>query len=99
MLSVAVAVIFVIAALDAWRVRTNLQKAQQQLKAAYHEREPMGEQSKAIQVALEKMLRDLVQLASTDADAQAIVSKYGIQINQPPAATQGASASKQAKTE
>jgi len=85
LLTVAIAIIFAIATLDTWRQRSNLQKLRQQLATAYHEREPMREQSKNVQQALEKIVRDLLKLAATDADAQAIVTKYGIQLNEPSA--------------
>ena len=39
------------------------------------------DQSKRMQVGLQKFARDLIELSKTDADAKAIVDKYGISIN------------------
>jgi hypothetical protein len=44
------------------------------------------QQSKKIQTGLEKLAYDLLDLAKTDPDAKAIVQKYNIQSQQPPAA-------------
>ena len=50
------------------------------------------EQSKQIQVGLEKIARDLIELAKTDDDAKALVAKYNINISSPaPAASPAAS--------
>ncbi|MCX6997800.1 MAG: hypothetical protein NTV49_12110 [Kiritimatiellaeota bacterium] len=43
-------------------------------------------QSRQVAANFEKMMRDLLQLAQTDTDAKAIVTKYGIKITEPPAA-------------
>jgi hypothetical protein len=46
------------------------------------------DQSKQIQLGLEKIARDLIDVASTDNDAKALVTKYNININNPaPAAS------------
>ena len=46
------------------------------------------EQSKQIQTGLEKLARDLINVASTDSDAKALVAKYQINVTNPaPAAT------------
>src|SRR4029077_10123306 len=41
----------------------------------------MVEQSKKIQVGLEKLARDLIALSQTDTDAKAIVAKYNINVS------------------
>src|SRR5690242_5839631 len=41
------------------------------------------EQSKAVQAGLERLARDLVEVAKTDDDAKAIVAKYNINITPP----------------
>jgi len=38
------------------------------------------EQSKQVQTNLQKLVMDLVETAKTDSDAQALVTKYGIQV-------------------
>ena len=49
------------------------------------------EQSKRMQAGLQKFARDLIEVAKTDADAKAIVDKYGISVNSPaPAAAPAA---------
>lgn len=83
-LSVTIAIIFVISTINVWRQRSALKDALGQLTAAYHEREPMVKQSKEVQQTLEKVLRDLVKLSVTDRDAREIVTKYGIQVNDAP---------------
>ncbi len=46
------------------------------------------EQSRRVQGGLQKFARDLVEVAKTDEDAKAIVTKYGISVANPaPAAT------------
>jgi hypothetical protein len=52
------------------------------------------DQSKQIQTGLEKLARDLINVAGTDPDAKAIVTKYQINISNPnPAPTASASPS------
>ena len=45
---------------------------------------PVLDQSRQVQVRFQKMMMDLLQLAQTDKEAQALVTKYGIAV-QPPA--------------
>src|SRR5436309_2557282 len=70
------------------QARTNgLQLRDQQSK--------LVDQSKQIQTGLEKIARDLVNVAATDPDAKALVTKYNINISNPApaAASPAASAS------
>lgn len=57
------------------------QKALQGLK---DQQLPIVDQSRQVQIRFQKMMMDLLQLAQTDKEAQAIVQKYGIAV-QPPA--------------
>lgn len=41
------------------------------------------EQSKQVQAGLEKLVRGLVDLANTDEEAQKLVTKFGIKVNNP----------------
>ena len=43
-------------------------------------------QSRQVAANFEKMMRDLLELAKTDSEAKAIITKYGITVTQPPAA-------------
>ena len=42
------------------------------------------EQAKKVQTDLEKLARDLIEVAGSDAEAKAIVTKYNISVNAPP---------------
>ena len=55
--------------------RNGLQLRDQQSK--------LVEQSKQIQTGLEKLARDLINVASTDNDAKALVAKYQINVSNP----------------
>ena len=43
------------------------------------------DQAKKVQADLEKLARDLIEVAGSDAEAKAIVTKYTISVNAPPA--------------
>lgn len=62
--------------------RTNARQLREQQQRAV-------EQANRVQSELEKMVRGLVDLAKTDDEAQRIVRKFGIKVNNPtvPAAT------------
>jgi len=69
--------------------REALQGSKQKLEDAAQSNLPkLDEQvnkSKQIQTGLEKLVLDLIELAKTDPDAKAIVAKYNIQQQAPPA--------------
>ena len=48
------------------------------------QQKPTLEQSRQVQIRFQKMMVDLLQLAQTDKEAQALVAKYGIAITPPP---------------
>ena len=43
----------------------------------------MVDQSRRVQAGLQKFARDLIEVAKTDEDAKAIVTKYGISVTNP----------------
>ena len=53
----------------------------------------MVEQSHQVQVGLEKLARDLIEVAKSDTDAKAIVTKYNISVSEPKPGAPSASAS------
>jgi len=66
--------------------RDLLDATQQQakLKQIIAQQEQGVIRSRQVAASFEKMMRDLLQMAQTDADAKAIIAKYGIAINPPP---------------
>lgn len=68
--------------LFAWEVRINMltrvnaRQLQQQQVAVV-------EQATKVQTGLEKLVRGLVELAKTDEEAQKLVTKFGIKLNDP----------------
>ncbi len=63
--------------------KEQLAKGKVQLTEAYKAREPVVKQSQEIQKKLQDLILDLLLLAKTDAEAQAIVTKYNIQQQAP----------------
>jgi hypothetical protein len=54
----------------------------------------MVEQSRKVQGSVEKLARDLIELAKTDDDAKALVTKYAISVAAPPAPAASPAASR-----
>ena len=61
-------------------------RQQAALKLTVARQEEGVAKSRDVAKGFEKMMRDLLQLAQTDTEAKAIVAKYGIAVNAPPAA-------------
>lgn len=75
-----------------WQL-TNLDKglgelkgAQKQLDDLIGQAKPVVEQAKAVQENYTKLFKEVLDLAKTDKDAQAVVEKWKIQSNEPAAA-------------
>ena len=73
-----------------WELKTGSQARQngQQLR---EQQSKLVEQSRQIQIGLEKLARDLINVANSDPDAKALVAKYQINISGGTAATPAAS--------
>jgi len=76
------------------QLQTNKQKLEDFVQNTIPKLDDQVAKSKQIQAGLEKLVLDLLELAKTDSDAKAIVTKYNIQQQAPPA---GAAASPAAR--
>ena len=63
----------------------NMQTADKQIAEAIKNRESVVKQSGEIQNQLQTLLNELLDLAKTDKDAEAIIKKFGVQRSAPPA--------------
>ena len=73
-----------------WELFNGIQ-ARQNFYRLREQQARLVEQSKKIQGSLEKLARDLINVANTDTDARSIVTKYGINITNPAASPAPAS--------
>ncbi len=66
----------------AWEVRTNIftRQSAQQLE---QQQVTLVDQATKVQARLEKLVRGLVELGKTDEEAQKLVTKFGIKLNNP----------------
>lgn len=66
----------------AWEVRINMltRESGQQLQ---QQQVTLVDQSTKVQAGLEKLVRGLVELSKTDAEAKNLVTKFGIKLNNP----------------
>lgn len=66
----------------AWEVRINIltRQSTQQLE---QQQVTLVDQATKVQAGLEKLVRGLVELGKTDAEAQKLVTKFGIKLNNP----------------
>lgn len=80
LLALSLAIVFI------WQL-TNLSSQRSIFQSTITRQEELVKQSKTVQGTLEKLVIDLLELArSGDTDAQAVVQKYNIQQQAPPAA-------------
>lgn len=70
-----------------WQIFLSLQ-TRTNARAQFEQRKQLVEQSTKLQGGLETLVNDLLTLAETDKDAKAVVDKYQIRRNTPPAAPQ-----------
>ena len=66
----------------AWEVRVNI-FTRENARQLQQQQVAVVEQATKIQAGLEKLVRGLVELAKTDAEAQKLVTKFGIKLNNP----------------
>ncbi len=85
LLSAALAVVLVNQTVNTFKQRTALREGKAQLIDAFKNREPLVKQSADLQKKLQDLVLDLLLLAKTDEEAKAIIGKYNIQQNLPPA--------------
>lgn len=66
----------------AWELRVNTltRQSAQQLQ---QQQVTLVDQATKVQAGLEKLVRGLVELAKTDGEAQKLVTKFGIKVNDP----------------
>ncbi|HEY3664209.1 MAG TPA: hypothetical protein VGL24_13730 [Chthoniobacterales bacterium] len=66
----------------AWEVRINIltRQSTQQLE---QQQVTLVDQASKVQIGLEKLVRGLVELGKTDEEAQKLVTKFGIKLNNP----------------
>jgi hypothetical protein len=88
LLTAAIAIVMVAQTWGTFRQRTALRENKTKLIEVVKNRETLVQQSREIQKKLEKIIRDLLVLAMTDKDAQAIVQKYHIQQGNPTGAAE-----------
>ena len=87
-----------LAAVLIWQIITlstagkNIRQASSQIDEAIEKRQPLVTQSGELQNKLQAMVVDLLELANTSEKAKAIVQKYNIQRQAPPAAPAPAAA-------
>lgn len=67
-----------------WQIFNNLQ-TRSSWQAQYEQRKQLVDQSAKVQGGLEAMINDLLSLSETDKDAKAVIDKYQIKRNAPPA--------------
>jgi hypothetical protein len=79
LLTCAIAVIMISQTVGVFKQRSALKDARVQLTEAIQKRETLVKQSAELQEKLKALVVDLLDLAKTDEDAKAIVSKYNIQ--------------------
>ena len=66
----------------AWEVRVNI-ATRESARQLQQQQVAVVEQATKIQAGLEKLVRGLVELAKTDEEAQKLVTKFGIKLNNP----------------
>ncbi len=66
----------------AWEVRINI-FTRENARQLQQQQVAVVEQATKIQAGLEKLVRGLVELAKTDEEAQKLVTKFGIKLNNP----------------
>lgn len=66
----------------AWEVRINM-LTRESARQLQQQQVAVVEQATKVQAGLEKLVRGLVELAKTDAEAQKLVTKFGIKLNNP----------------
>ena len=87
LLTCAIAVIMISQTVGVFKQRSALKDARVQLTDAIQKRETLVKQSAELQEKLKALVVDLIDLAKTDEDAKAIISKYNIQQAAPAAGT------------
>jgi peptidoglycan hydrolase CwlO-like protein len=76
---------------------TELKDGQKQLDDLIEKAKPIVEQGAKVQENYTKLLKELLELAKTDKDAQAVVEKWKIQVNEPAPAAATPDATKPAE--
>lgn len=66
----------------AWEVRVNI-FTRESARQLQQQQVAVVDQATKVQARLEKLVRGLVELAKTDAEAQKLVTKFGIKLNNP----------------
>lgn len=66
----------------AWEVRINI-LTRESARQLQQQQVAVVEQATKVQARLEKLVRGLVELARTDEEAQKLVTKFGIKLNNP----------------
>lgn len=79
LLSTAIAIILIAQTVNTFKGRSALHDGEVQLNDAYRNREAAVKQSGDLQQKLQEIALDLIVLAKTDKEAQAIIAKYNIQ--------------------
>jgi hypothetical protein len=83
LLVLAIAVIMVAQTVNVFKAHSGLRDGLTKYNEAYTQRQPLVQQSVELQKKLESIVLDLLMLAKTDKEAEAIVSKYHIQQSAP----------------
>ncbi len=81
LLSISIVLLLIWQFIIAWNTRGNL-------RTQFEQRKPLVTQSELVQGNVQKLVNDLLDLSTTDADAKKVVDKYNIRRNAPAAATE-----------